>query len=935
MGGGRTVKPIKLTASAFGPYADKIEIDFTKLGKNGLYLITGDTGAGKTTIFDAISYALYGEASGKDRKADMLRSKYAKDDVKTFVRLEFSANGKTYTVERSPAYERPSKRGTGFVKENPYAQITYHENPPRTERISGKQSDTLIEDIVGIDAKKFKQIAMIAQGDFREVLRTGTDGRVQILRNIFKTEKYALLQRKLLDEKNKCNEELQELTNKMCLSVSSLSCDENSPIYPEFLEIKEKNEKTIVNSDEILELVNRIENSDTLRQSELTAKQTELEKLIDDTKAKIIKAKSEAETKKRLETTERNLKNSREQFVIAKNNFEFVTAYKEQAETLVAEIKLLQDKMPSYERLSTLQFSFMQAEQSYKQNTDLLQKISDEKNKTAEISEQIKHRLDELKNVEAEKEKCISDKNIYGEKRTQLLTLYNDIRSYLRVENEYKTAQQEYIKLRKISDEKSAYYSQLNRKFLDAQAGIIAQTLNDGEKCPVCGSTVHPSPALLAKDAPSEQSVNNAKNEADNFSKKLSEVSQSAGKVKGTLETLIKKINDSYKQWFEEELTPSELEPKVLEQGKSYKNRIVECESKIEKYNGLIEEKSRLEIQAEGMQKNFDTLNARYSDCEKNIALAMQNKQSFDKQINELASKLTYKTKQLAEDAVMQMTKKRTELETAYEQARTKLEQCQKDIGQYNSVIDELKKQLENAEHEPLADLEEKINILNVQKKDLDRQNTDIKVRKQTNNTAAQTIKANSEKLKYAEKKFSRVKLLSETANGGVNGKQKITLETLVQTKCFDNILARANLRFMEMSSGQYEFIRADEASNNRQKSGLEINVIDHYNGTQRDSQSLSGGESFMAALSLALGFADEIQSNAGGIQLDTMFIDEGFGSLDDDALERSLKVLGGLGSGDCLIGIISHVDKLKEYIGRQIIVKKDKFGSSSVTINS
>lgn len=926
------MKPVKLIISAFGPYADKTEIDFTKLGGKGLYLITGDTGAGKTTIFDAICYALYGEASGKDRKANMLRSKYAADDVKTFVRLEFTSNGKTYTVERAPSYERPSKRGNGTTTQQAYNELTYHELPPRTVT---KNINPLIEQIVGIDAKKFKQIAMIAQGDFREVLRTNTDTRVQILRNIFKTGKYDILQQRLVRMKSECKNELQSLTNDMCSAVLSLLCDENSVLYPEFSAIQQKNNGVIVNIDEITDIIGKIEKSDSEQQSILETKLTETDKLIENTNKKIGKAKQEQDVKKQLETAKQNLKTSQEQLVILENAFRQAEPYKEQAEKISGEIKLLQDKMPSYEKLSTLQLSAAQAEKSFRQNTDLLKKISDEKKKTADTSEKIKNRLDVLKNVGAEKEKCISDKKTYEEKRTQLRNLYNDIVSYSKSEMKYKAAQKEYLELRKTADKKSACYLELNRRFLDAQAGIIAQTLKDGEKCPVCGSTVHPYPAMLENNSPSEEDVNKAKKEYDIYAEKLSVCSADAGKIKGTLETLHSKIIDNSKQWFDEELSPSELKTAVTEKGIYYKNLIDECVTKLTTYDNQINEKLQLEIQTENLQKQIERLNTEHSECEKNIALAEQNRQNFTEQANELSAELEYKTKKDAENAVFQMTQKRVSLNSAYENSRTQLEQCRTNIEKYTSLAESLKKQLENSEQEPLSDLEEKISSLNRQRADLNRQYNGIFVRRQTNGAASKKIRSNSEKLKSAEKKYSRIALLSDTANATLNGKQKITLETLVQMSCFDNILAKANLRFMQMSGGQYEFIRAAEATNNQQKSGLNINIIDHYNGTQRDSQSLSGGESFMASLSLALGLADEIQSNAGGIQLDTMFIDEGFGSLDEGKLEMSINVLNKLSSGDCLVGIISHVDKLKESISRQIVVTKDKSGSSHVKINS
>ena len=928
------MKPLKLTLSAFGAYANKTEIDFTKLGNNGLYLITGDTGAGKTTIFDAISYALFGEPSGSVRKASMFRSKYAADDVKTFVRLEFMANGKKYIVERAPSYKRLSQRGNSedMVNQSSYAELTYDEIPPRTEK---KNINRLIEQIIGIDEKKFKQIAMIAQGDFMKVLDADTDTRVQILRSIFKTEKYADLQQRLIKIKNQYKNELERLKINMCSAVSALECDTNSELYSEFLEIKQKNSKVIVNLDEITDIIEKINQRDVIQHSEINKKLTETDNLITETDRKIGKAKTEQRTKYELEKTEQNLKNSKERLGIFEENFKNAEPYKEQSEIIAAEIKLLEDKMPSYEKLEQLQLSKKQAELSIENNNNLLKSVSDKRQKTEDDIKSIKQRLDELKNAEAEKQKYISDKSIYEEKRTQLLDLYNEVKLYLQTEKEFSEAKKEYLSLRKTAEEKAQIYSQLNRKFLDAQAGVIAQTLKDGEKCPVCGSVVHPCPALLENDSPSEKSVNNAKKESDDYFERLSKLSASAGKIKGTLETTLNNINESSEKWFSKKLTPTELNSAIIEKGKKYKTLISECDSMIKKYDLMINEKNQLEVKSETMTNQLDNLKSLKSEYERNIALAEQNKQSCTEQIDELSQKLTYKTKELAENSISEKRKTRTNLDRSYEKARTELEKCRTDIEKYSSSTEMLKKQLENSEKEPLSELEKRADSLNAVRAELNKKCNEIFVRTQKNKDATNRIKGDSENFKTAEKKYSRLELLSDTANATLTSKAKVTLETFVQMKYFDNILKKANVRFMQMSSGQYELVRGTEPLNKQKKSGLDIDIIDHYNGTRRSAKSLSGGESFMASLSLALGFSDEIQSNAGGIQLDTMFIDEGFGSLDEQALEQAIKVLNGLSSGNCLVGIISHVPDLKERINKQIVVTKDKFGSSSVKINA
>ena len=927
------MKPNELIISAFGPYAKEVKIDFEEFGSKGLYLITGDTGAGKTTIFDAICYALYGEASGKDRQTDMLRSKYASDDVRTYVRLTFTVNGQKYTVERAPEQYRKKKVGDGMTSEKAYCRLKCYEPVEKTIELKDKKRDDTIEKLVGIDAKKFKQIAMIAQGDFREVLRAKTKERAEILQDIFGTEKYQLLQEKLSEMSKSYRTVLDRLTFSMCSEVNSLLCDENSKFYDEFLAVKQKNSSKIVEIDEIIDIIDKIEQSDKNTNQILADQLTETENSIGNINKKIGKAEQEQKDKEELEKTENYLKYLQEQEKIFENNLKQAEPCKEKAEEVFGKIKLIQDKMPSYEKLSSLQMSLLQAEKSLIQNTELLRNTESAQKQTVNLSEKIKQRLDELKNVASEKEKCISDKKMCEEKHKQLSDLDKGIMKYSKTEKELEAAQEKCNELSEIYEEKSHYYSKIYIRFLNAQAGIIAQKLKDGEKCPVCGSTTHPCLAKLENDSPSEEDVNNAKKEMDTSQEKVLAATERAKEIKGELKGLKAGIKDSAKQWFKEELSMSELENAVIEKSLQYKNRINECNAQLTEYDNRINEKFRLETKSENMQKQLETLNVKHSDYEKAIALEKNNKNNYNEQITALSSKLTYKTKQDAENAIEELSRECKALKDKYENARTQLEKCKTDTEKCKSKIRTLSEHIESSEKETLPELREQISNLNKRKDDLNHKKNIIDLRIRTNTEAIQKIKSNASKLKSAEEKYSRISLLSDTANARLGGKQKVNLEVFVQMNYLDSILSKANTRFMQMSNGQYEFVRRENARNNQEKSGLEISVIDHYNDSTRDSQSLSGGEAFMASLSLALGFADEIQSRAGGIQLDTMFIDEGFGALDDDVRNCALRVLNNLSADDCLVGIISHIPDLKEQINRQIIVKKDKSGGSNIRI--
>ena len=342
-----------------------------------------------------------------------------------------------------------------------------------------------------------------------------------------------------------------------------------------------------------------------------------------------------------------------------------------------------------------------------------------------------------------------------------------------------------------------------------------------------------------------------------------------------------------------------------------------------EEINELLPEKNKaLESARETLNKLSDEVKAKTIE---NVSL--------EKRISELKKKLIFESKNEAENRILSLNEEAESIEKSYDEALKAVNANKEKLTSLKSAKAEIQKRLGNDTDIDLEKVRENKKLLEVRQAELDEKSKAVHSRITANKISLENINTRLAEIKKVEEKWRWMKALSNTANGNISGKEKIMLETYIQMTYFDRIISRANRRFLVMSSGQYELKRRTEAENNRSQSGLELDVIDHYNGTQRSVKTLSGGESFKASLSLALGLSDEIQSSAGGIRLDSMFVDEGFGSLDEESLSQAVKALSSLADGNRLVGIISHVGELKERIESQILVTKDKSGGSRAEI--
>ncbi len=912
------MRPIKLTMAGFGPYAEETRVDLNKLGKKGLYLITGDTGAGKTTIFDAIVFALYGEASGDNREPKMLRSNYAKADMPTFVKLEFEYRGEVYAVTRNPEYTRASKR-SGLTTEKPNAELVY----PDGRIISGtKAVNEAVDDIMGINRDQFAQVAMIAQGDFMKILTASTPERTEIFRKIFNTHLFGKLQDELKSKVGELRKQYDDVQSGIKHDVQNICADDAQ------VELAKRGEMPIV---EIVELIKRIIDADEEKDKQLGERLASANEGIKKLTAAITEARNYLKNKNDLSAANKELAESNGRSADLLTALDAEERRKPERENAEKEVSNIEHTLPEYDELDELNKKSATAQKQITDNNARLARckaLLEEKEKTLGDLKAERKTLEKSGEERAEAE---SAKKAQEEIMSRLAALKQELSEREKRKKEYDAAQKIYAERVAEYDEKKRIYDGLYRAYLDGQAGVLAESLTDGQPCPVCGSTSHPHRAVRQVGAPTERDLDVGKNEAETARKSTEAASANAGKLKGALEEKEKSIAQKTAELIGK-CDESEHREKLNALYASAAQKISELEDKIEAARKNTARYAELDKLIPDCEKVKRDLERDIGETEKEIASCEAAHSATVERLRALSSKLTYANKSTAERVKAELIDKINGIKAAYEKAQKDCEECNSAIRELKGKIEHLKEQLIGKEVDVSA-LEEESDRLSAEQKEITEEQKKVAARLSANRTSLRNISVNLDEAKKTEEKLVLVKAISDTANATIPQKERITLETFAQITFFDRILARANTRFMTISDGQYEFVRRTEATDMKTKFGLDLDVIDHYNGTRRDVRTLSGGESFKAALSLALGLSDTIQSAAGGVKLDTMFIDEGFGSLDDESLQKALRVLQEMTESDRLIGIISHVAELKEKIDKQIIVTKDKGNGSKVDI--
>ena len=465
----------------------------------------------------------------------------------------------------------------------------------------------------------------------------------------------------------------------------------------------------------------------------------------------------------------------------------------------------------------------------------------------------------------------------------------------------------------------------MQRVFLDAQAGILAGSLQAGIPCPVCGSVEHPRPAVLSEHAPTEEQVKCAKTAYDDAQAAASAASESAAVQKANVEEKADALRRALETLLPG-LSEEQAESAAQEQLQIAETQIGELNAQIETAKQNIRRKENLDKQ---IPKTEDALRAAQdtrNKADKQIGMLQTQQHALAARIAELRQVLTCKDKASAEQEIGVLETRADALEQVLTDAQTKEKSSLNTLTATRAAIRQLREQLKTGADADLDKLSAKLHIQRGQK--LDEQRQSVHTRLAVNGRAHDKIIKQRDALDALEQKFTWMDVLARTAAGTLSGKAKIDLETYVQTTYFDHILSRANLRLQKMSGGQYDLKRRRNADNKQNRSGLDLDIVDHINATERSVNTLSGSEAFLASLALALGLSDEVQMSTG-IHLDTLFVDEGFGSLDSSALSKAYQTLAGLTEGNSLVGIISHVSELKERINRQIVVSKGPDGSS------
>ena len=927
------MKPLKLTMSAFGSYAGKNVIDFTGQ-QQGIFLITGDTGAGKTTIFDAITYALYNQTSGGERNGNMMRSQYAQPETETYVELEFLYRGQTYRVRRNPDYKITKTLKNGKIREQKVPHSVELTLPDGTVFPEKKNAtDAKIIEILGLTADQFSQIVMIAQGDFLKLLYTKSDERKMIFSKLFRTDIYWKIQENLRRKSMEMDERIQENDRAFEQEKSriiplpeseELPLDELVERLRERLKdaLKEQNLRR-ANVEELNKKITKYEEINKLFVSLEKIRQTgkELEARQAESKERRQQIENARKADKVLVAEQQNLRqqqeveqsaqaiakmtetlaNDQEMFESLKTQLQEVEAIKKrEAADLQKKMLALEQSFPSYEALQNARSEEQQAK-----------KVWEDLGKTSEESFHKKEA-----GIAALKEQ---------QKRQEQV-----------VEQTKKNWEQTSLS----ASESAKHYEHMYEALLKEQAGILAENLSAGCPCPVCGSTVHPDPAKLSDHAVTELEVEQAKK------------TRAAAEEKRDLAYLAFEAEKTKKQKLAQAVEKEEADF-VLAQ------TIAKQQRKEAEQNYVSLQKIAEQIREKLVYPSLAEAKKQYAAMQKALEAAEQEIAKKRQKVSELAEAMnTLKGQKLAEEENQKTAKKlaaKTEKEYAKlleksgfvseetyhlailpERSRSKLEREEKEYEsqclRQQSEQKLLEKQVSGKTYTDTTELNEQLKAEKQVLKEAEKTYMELHTAYENDRAVLQNCAVYLEKGKKLESEDQVIKSLSKTANGRLSGSAKIDFETYIQRQYFKQIIHEANKRLLTMSNHQFILKLKEEANTGRKTNeGLDLSVYSLVTDSERDVKTLSGGESFLAALAMALGLSDIVERSAGAIHPDMMFIDEGFGSLDAQSRQQAIEVLGELAGDSRMVGIISHVTELKEQIDRKLVVSRTDKGSRAV----
>ena len=914
------MRPLKIVMSAFGPYAGEVAIDMSALGERGLYLITGDTGAGKTTIFDAITFALYGEPSGGIREVDGLRSKYAQPAQPTWVELTFLNGGKRYVVRRSPAYMRPSKKGDGFTEQKAEATLTLPDGGIVARRAD---VDRNIVELLGINRVQFMQIAMIAQGDFLRVLNAGTAERQDIFRDILKPPSSTRLQDA---PRTRANEALRECEKGRARLEEQMRRAE-APKSWEAAEVFAGGEPA---SGEALEEIDRIICADKAALKLAEDERAGISAESAEVAARLREVDSASDLRARADAQREELKALEGRLAEAEEHKKALEGREKGAEELSRKIAALELLRPQYARLNEAQSEREEASAQAEKLRGEVQSARSSRTALAGRIEGAEGKLKALAGCAERLAKALAERTEAAARYKRVLDMAEASAALAAEEKKLYAARSAYSEVDGKLKGARAAYDEAYDQFLANRAGLLASQLKEGEPCPVCGSLDHPSPAHISGRMLSEGELAELKSSFEALSAERERAAGDTQALSGRVNVMRANLAESLAaEGMTEGETPKSLQA-AADRARAEAERAERARSAAE---AEVDSSERLNAAISEDRRALASLDEALSSSTAALDAAEERARSAELRAAALAADMPYPDEKSLQAALDGLRAQKSGHEQAVKAVREGIEQLNKAYAEGNGRLSALEKQLSECRAGNGEALRARLAELTKLAEGAEGRARSLSARIRINEAARADIARGREQLAALEAKYTTLRTLSNTANGGVAGREKIMLETYVQAFYFDCIIAKANLRLLKMSGGQYELMRRKTADNFRSQSGLELEVLDHYNGSTRSVKSLSGGESFKASLSLALGLSDVVQAAAGGVRLDTMFVDEGFGSLDENSLSQAIDALISLAEGNRLVGIISHVAELKERIDKQIVVTKNRSGGSSVQL--
>ena len=858
----------------------------------------------------------------------MLVSKYAAPDAVSSVELTFIHRKQTYTVQRTLPRDREKKRGAGTTTDTASAALFYPDG--RAPVVKPTEVTRAVTELLGVDKEQFCQIAMIAQGAFQQLLLADTETRGKIFRDIFATGPYLAFQNQVRTDALALDRECELLEHDMAAQMAAVRADAEDPLALELAACR----RAVPSAADAHALIAKLIVQDNLLLDALRTETAEDDRRIGALDAALGRAEQQAKLFAEASQAEAWLAQNQPALSGLQAALEAETARADEREALGEQARACRTELEKRTALDTLQTRLdkasaeaasaeADAENSRVAYVDLLARTDNAKAELAALGD-----------AGAEAERQAAEHKRLTERVKTLESLSRERLDLLTLQTGVATAQAGYLRAADEAEQARQTYEAEHRRFLDEQAGILAQTLAPGEPCPVCGSREHPAPAAFSGDAPTREALARSKQHADVLAQTASDRSAQAAAKRGALEkaasdwasrtgallgdaatddlpaALAAALSGAQSQKEEQAIVLTAAQAKAL-RADALRGNLPKAETKL-----AAQETARREAEQLAAEKHAEAA-------------------ELGKRLAEERKTLIYPDRETAEAALKALQTALAERETALKAAQTAYNDARDGIRDAQAKRETLRQQLEGVEPMDAAALSAEREACAAARTARQTRQQALLERRNGNAAAADALQKLSGRADALQSKRTWLSALSQTVNGGLTGKEKMPLETYVQTTYLDRILARANTRLMRMSNGQYELVRRSSPDDLRQKSGLELNVTDHYNGTERDVRSLSGGEQFKASLALALGMSDEVQSQAGGVRLDTLFIDEGFGTLDEESLSSAIDVLASLSEGNRLVGVISHVQQLKDRIDRQIVVTKTRAGGSRAEIRA